>query len=91
MNIKDFFYNGGIVKCVDRTESDVVIEMCRETGLDIYPYHDPDGEFHGAYWEDDIRKITFYRNGSSSWERGTPFSEWLSLFSLPNVDINDLI
>lgn len=64
MEIKDFFYHGGIVKCLDRTESDVAIEMCREAGLDIYPYHNPDNKYHGVYWEDTMRQISFYRNGA---------------------------
>lgn len=77
MDVKEFFYNGGCVKCVDRTESDVVIEICRQVGLPVYPAHDPNGIHHGVYWNSLCEEIGFQENGSPLWSLGTPFAEWM--------------
>lgn len=77
MDVKEFFYSGGVVKCKDRIESDVVIDICRREGFDVFDEHDPYGDYHGAYYSKLYNHITFYRNHSSSWNSGTPYAEWI--------------
>lgn len=91
MDVKEFFYEGGIVKCHDRTESDVVIEICRQEGLSVYAKHDPDGICHGVFWDYD--HIGFYMNGCDEWESGTPFSEWMEQYahSVKPTPVEDLL
>lgn len=48
--IKKFFSNmDNVVKCVDRSESDVIIEICNDLGYDVYSRHNPNGCYHGVY------------------------------------------
>lgn len=80
MDVKEFFYNGGCVKCVDRTESDVVIRVCRKEGFWIAGSHNPNGDYHGVVWDDRARHIGFLLNGSLAWQSGTPFAEWMEQY-----------
>ncbi len=89
MDIQDFFLSGGVVKCMDRTESDIVIDMCRNVGMPIHGSHDPNGPYHGAFWKD--AAITFYKVGGREWMDGVPFEEWLALTKQQPIDVEDLI
>lgn len=61
--IKKFFSNSdNVVKCVDRSESDVIIEICNDLGYDVYSGHNPNGYYHGMYSVDG-KGIMFTKNG----------------------------
>lgn len=90
MDIERFFYSGGIVKCEDRTESDVVIQICVDAGLSVYELHDPDGLYHGVYYDIGSKEICFYLNGSNKWSEGISFKDWMKHIK-QDIMIEDLI
>lgn len=97
MDIKEFFYEGGIVRCVDHTESDVVIALCQEAGLRCPDSHDPYDDYHGVAVADNngkpVDRLAFWRNGSSKWESGMPFDIWMERYGYPNSspEVGDLL
>ena len=92
MDVKEFFYNGGVVKCKDRTESDVVIEIAVQEGISPSVCHDPRGQFHGVTYNADTHRMDFYSVGSPLWCKGTPFDEWMATYAgQSSASVEDLI
>ena len=93
MDVKEFFYNGGVVKCVDRTESDVVVRIALEAGILPFRHHDPCGDCHGVCWNQRTSRLDFYPIGCSEWRNGTPFAEWMAQygFAINPTPVEDLI
>lgn len=89
--IKKFFSNSdNVVKCVDRSESDVIIEICSDLGYDVYSEHNPNGCYHGMY-SIDGKDIMFTRNGEVKWASGVPFKEWMGTYARDNNISIDLM
>lgn len=85
--IKKFFNNSdNVVKCADRSESDVIIEICNDLGYDIYSGHNPNGNYHGMY-SINGKDIMFTRNGEVRWASGVSFKEWMETYAR-QVDLN---
>lgn len=92
MDVKEFFYSGGLVACKDSNESDVVIGICCQEGFLIYSHHDPDGIFHGVFWNEDTDMIDFYSVGSREWKEGISFVEWMAMYDkYAKVPVEDLL
>ena len=90
MDIERFFYSGGIVKCEDRTESDVVIQICIDAGFPVYKFHNPNSHYHGVYYDKTSKEICFYLNGSYKWSEGISFKDWMKHIK-QDIMIEDLI
>ena len=93
MDVKEFFYNGGMVSCKDRTESDVVIQIAEDAGFRNDGGHDPDGLFHVVCVHSDSVWLSFYHVDSPQARRGTPFAEWMAQYvhAAKPTPVEDLI
>ena len=92
--IKKFFSNmDNVVKCVDRSESDVIIEICNDLGYDVYSRHNPNGCYHGVYCLHGV-DIMFTKNGADKWASGIPFKEWMGTYARENninIDLMEFV
>ena len=93
MDVKEFFYNGGVVKCKDHTESDVVVQIALAAGIPRFRYHDSRGDFHGVCVNGSTGRLDFYPIGCDAWCEGTPFVEWMVQygFAIRPTPVEDLI
>ena len=91
MTVRDFFENGGVVRCESEQEDAAVIEHCRDAGLKVLDSHDSKERYWGLTLY--AGRISGFMKGSVAWEHGTPYDEFLYLCglrgSIPPLD--DLI
>ncbi len=93
MDVKEFFYSGGVVACKDRTESDVLIEICESVGILVRYAHDPDSPFHTAAYRRDEDTLAFYAIGHPINGEAVSFQDWHSNIVNPQsiVAVDDLL
>ena len=80
MTVREFFENGGVVRCESEQEDAAVIEHCRDAGLKILNTHDSREKYWGLTLY--AGRISGYMKGSVAWEDGTPYDEFLHLCGL---------
>lgn len=91
MTVREFFENGGVVRCESEQEDAAVIEHCRDAGLAVFPKHDPKKKYWGLTLFNG--HISGYMVGSPIWEDGTPYNEFLLVCGLSGSvpPLDDLI
>ena len=47
MTVREFFENGGVVRCESEQEDAAVIEHCRDAGFKVLDSHDPKERYWG--------------------------------------------
>ena len=79
MTVKDFFNNGGVVRCESADEDAAVIAICLEEEIPVYAGHNSYSPEH--YWGLTMFRghIVGYMEGSSGWCAGTPYHDFLAL------------
>ena len=80
MTVREFFENGGVVRCESEQEDAAVIEHCRDAGLKILNTHDSREKYWGLTMY--AVRIFGYMAGGVAWRNVTPYASVVHISGL---------